>query len=508
MTTWQLTKKLLGGSGFYWRPFLAWTMMFIAIGAGYSLWQGQSQSQASTLFSNSDNNGYIDQVNLDVVVKPNGQVLANGKDVSQTLKVLPGYDEISIVAINKPNEPIGNFTAQIHLPQAVDPSQLKTIMYAVHGVDSYSSQVVDGQTLLYTAQNIAMGATVTVVADFPQNAVTLPIAKQLYFNLSQVSVKYYLIIAFCLPIITLLIMFFMVIRRRQDRFFYLSSKIINRPPNATAPAVVGALLDGHVGSREIAATLIDLACRGYLFITHHADNSFSFGKRKTLALEKLPELHEYERILLTKIFEPEQYKSTNRDVEARVGRHIFSRKIAEVYLNIYNEATNLGYFAKNPVKVHLWWRYTGVMAFFLGIAGFFYTAFYAPDPKYVLFFWVGQMAAAIVIIVLSGMMPARSVTGTANLRQWLQFRQYLNLNRDIEGGSGLVDLFTRYLPYALVLGIEADWTKRFRDQTFAKPDWYESDEPALSIEYFAGQLFPLVGYIGDILDRSHEPTVE
>jgi hypothetical protein len=315
-------------------------------------------------------------------------------------------------------------------------------------------------------------------------------------------------VATLLPIITLIILFSMVIRRRQDQIFYTSRKVINRLPNQTSPAVIGALMDGKVGSREIAATIIDLASRGYLFINRHNDGTFSFGKRKSLNLESLPELHEFERILLSKIFEPNQYKSTGEDVQMRIGRHIFSKKIAQVYLNIYNEAIKLGYFAQNPVKVHLRWRYAGIGLFFLGLAGFLHAAIFILDSKFILLLWVGAMIASTVIIWLSGLMPVRSVTGTTVLRQWLQLKQYLKMSRRIDGGASIMDQFNTMLPYAIVFGVEVEWTKRFLEENFTKPEWYESEEAVVTLEAFVGGLFPIINYVGDSLDKSHEPTVE
>ncbi len=225
-------------------------------------------------------------------------------------------------------------------------------------------------------------------------------------------------------------------------------------------------------------------------------------------MENSPELKKFEKILLSKIFEPNHYKSTNEDVEMRVGRHIFSRKIADVYLNIYNEAMDLGYFIKNPVLVHLRWKYTGIALFFAGLLGFTLTAIFAPDPKFTLFFWAGEMAAAAVIVQLSGLMPVRSVVGTTTLRKWLEFRRYLCHNRPIQHSPTAGDEFNRLLPYAVVFGVETEWTRRFYDEYYSKPNWYEGDDMVMTLEAFVAGFFPIIDYIGESLAKSHEPTVE
>jgi hypothetical protein len=510
MTTWEVLQRLMLGANIYWRKFFIFLILVVTVSSGYLLWNHQKRTLASSAVANptSSNEGYVDNETLDVVVSDNGQVLTPTKNISDSLKILPGKYEISIIALDSPGVEIGDFKAEIHLPASATQSQISQRVYAVHGVGSNQAYLSDPQTLVYEASDIDTGATLTLVADLPLNILNPPLTKKVGYFLSQIPAQTYAVMAIILPIITYIILILMVVRRRQDQFFYTSKKIISLPPSNSPPAVVGALMDGRVGSREIAATLIDLATRGYLFINQHENGTFSFGKRKSLNLETLPELHEYERILLSKIFEPDQYKSTDEDVQARIGRHIFSKKIAQVYLNIYDEAIKLGYFVKNPVTIHLYWRYTGIVFLFMSFLGFGYTAIWGADPKYLLFSWASQMVAAAVIIKISDMMPVRSVVGTTTLRQWLQFKKYLELDQSIEGGAVLSETFNKMLPYAIVFGIEAEWTKRFMNENYTKPDWYESDLPVITLENFVGELFPIISYVGDSLDKSHEPTVE
>ena len=515
MTTWEIIQRLLGGASFYWRKFFVFLLLCSVLTGGYWLWHGQSKTSAAYQFADLGDVGVVDQQTLDVVVTPNGHVLTQKKNLTGSLKILqdaysgaPYAYEISFLALDSPGFFLDNFKVIIHLPEDVTPDQVAQRVYAVHGIESHREYMQDTQTMVYEASNIDAGASYTVVADLPKNILEPTPDKKFVYTLAQIPAKTYLAIAIILPLLTMIVLTVMIIRRRQDQIFYLSDKIINHPPNDVPPAIVGALMDGRVGAREIAATLIDLAQRGYLYINYHYDGTYSFGKRKSLNLEFMPELSEYERILLSKIFLPEQYKSTGDDVQMRIGRHIFSKKIAQVYLNIYNEATKRGYFIQNPMIIHLYWRYTGIVAFFFSLIGFFYTAFWGPDPKYTLFLWIGQMAASTVIIWLSGFMPVRSVTGTTVLRQWLQFKHYLTLSRRIEGGATIQDQFNKMLPYAIVFGVEPEWTRRFMSETFYKPDWYESDKQVITLEAFVEELFPMINYVGESLDKSHEPTVE
>lgn len=508
MNNWQLLKAIFHGIDFYWKKLLVTSAVIIVVAAGIVLWQRQSISSASFEFSNQPNYGTLGSQTMSIKVTSDGQVIVDGKNNPQALKIFPNYYEIRVLAFDNPGLYIDSFKAEMSLPQPAAANQVEQLTYAVHGVGSYENNQPDNQTLVYTATGISSESTLTLVAHLPKNMLTPPLSKRILYTISSVSAKSYLILAFILPLVTFMVTLFMLVKRRKDQIISLNVDPINGPPDDLPPAVAGVLIDGQVGAREIAATLIDLANRGYIYINQRNDYYFSFGKRKGMAIEEMAGLRPFEQILLTKIFEPGNFRSTKDDVEMRIGRHIFSRKIAHVFLEIYDEATRAGYFVTNPAAIHRRWRYAGIALFFLGILGFFQSAFYAPDPKFTLFFWVGEMAAASVIVNISALMPARSARGSQALTAWMGFRKYLKLKRRIEPGAVLVDKFNKYLPYAIVFGVEAEWARRFMDTSFAKPEWYESIDYITSLEKYVSNLYPLISFVGTILAKSHEPTVE
>lgn len=507
MTTWEVIKTLAKGANIYWRKLFAFLGIALVLGGGFYLVYSYNQIQASVNFANQTQDYAAGRVQLTIDVTKDGKITINGRNGSKYLNILPDSYEISILAVDQPNTYLSSFQAIMNLPDTVTEDQVERIVYAVHGVSSYKTYMAGPRTIIYTAESIPPQASLTIVARLPKNIMTPPLGKLITYQLSLVSVKIYLILAIAMPILTLILLLMMIIRRQQDKIFSNTTKISNLPPSKLPPPVAGVLIDGHLGHREIAATLIDLARRGYLYVNRKGTD-FSFGKRKTLALEEMQELRPYERILLSKIFEPGEYKSTREDVDMRIGRHIFSHKIAQVYLEIYNESMRSGFFVKNPAGVHRKWRFAGIGLFFLSVLGFARAAAMDPDPKFTLFFWVGAMAMSAVIIKLSGLMPIRSVTGTVALRGWLQFIRYLKLEQTIEPVANVMDRFNEYLAYAVVFGVESDWAKRFMRTTFTKPDWYESDEEIITLEAFIAGLFPIVDYVGEELHRSHEPTVE
>ena len=503
----ELIKAILKGVSFRWKNFLVFSLFIVVSSGVLYFWRLSDTSQASFSFSDVAQYQSISNKTVDIVIKQNGQVLVDGKNMPSAFKIYSDHDEVRIMLVDNPGVFIQNFTATVHLPQAIKKNEIEQTTYAIHGVGSYKNYLLNDSTLIYEASNIASTSTITILTKLPKGLVDPPLSKVILYYISAISAQSYLILAIILPLATLIVTLFMVIKRRKDQIILLNVAPIAQVPALVPPAVVGVLIDGRVGSREIAATLIDLAQRGYIYIIRKG-NSFTFGKRKSVPFEDLPELKPYEKILLSKIFTPNDYRSTKADVEMRVGHHIFSRKMAQVFLGIYNEATFAGYFIQNPARVHARWKYIGIAFFFLSILGFIQSAFYAPDPKFTLFFWVGGMAAAWVIIKISGLMPARSDMGSRALTPWMAFRKYLKLSRPIPRGATSQDIFNRCLAYAVVFGVEDAWAKRFMQERFTKPAWYESAEATITLDEFIGGLFPLIAFAGDLLAGSHEPTVE
>jgi uncharacterized membrane protein len=85
--------------------------------------------------------------------------------------------------------------------------------------------------------------------------------------------------------------------------------------------------------------------------------------------------------------------------------------------------------------------------------------------------------AGLLLIVGARWMPRRTATGTGLLRQVRGFRTVIataetNLARFAEKEN----LFTRYLPYAIVFGLTEKWARAFEDLGEPPPDttWYVS----------------------------------
>ncbi len=507
MSTWEVIKALFREIGFYRKK-----AFFFVILAGVAVlvflgWQIFGRPLAAVEFKDLPFNSVINQRTMNIEVSKTGTVTIDGEKKNHALRFYEQYDELRILVFDSTGEYISAFQGIVHLPSPVKSEEVRQIVYAVHGIGSTRIYLSDPQTLVYEATDISPQATLTIVADLPKGLIQPNFWQVLEFSITNLPVKIWLYIAIVLPGVTLVLMLFMILKRRRAQMIPIRGQL-GGPPDTIAPAIPGVLIDGVVGAREIAATLIDLARRGFIYIINKGNGQFSFGIRRGTDFGSMKGLSDFEKELLGKVFLPRSIKSSVADVEMRIGRHIFSRKIAKFYLGVYNEATKRGYFVQNPAKVHLAWKYAGVVLFFLSFAGFMLGAIFGADPKYGLFFWAGGMVAAAVIVRLAPFMPARTNLGNQELQEWLEFREYLTDKKPAPGVQALQGKFEEYLPYSMVLGAEVDWAKRFGQERFSPPDWYSSNENVVTLDSFARELFPLIGYVAENLARSHEPTVE
>jgi uncharacterized membrane protein len=298
----------------------------------------------------------------------------------------------------------------------------------------------------------------------------------------------------------IVIMIWVIAKQLASDKVEIPDKEIDCPPMALPPAIVGALYHQKVTSREIAATLIDLAIRGNIYIMDR-ERDFAFAKNN---FDK--RLISYEKILLSKIFS-EHVFSNKEDIEKRINDHLYSKKISLFTSGVYNLSTRLGYFKTNPQNIHSKYRLVCLLILFVSLGGFL-VSFGFTDYPYLSFIWIGLMITALVIASLAQKIPMRAPMGREALSNWLAFRKFLTSKDRIPFSLNNVESFEKYLPYAMVLDCEVAWAKRFSEESFAIPRWFISSKDGFSLQDFCLSLFPIVSYISRSLASVREPGFE
>lgn len=434
--------------------------------------------------------------NWTVEILENGKVLVNGKE-SET-KIDLENKELRLKILDNPGEYLSEVTILLISPKD-NAKDFAPQLVTEHGVLRESVSFKNSRTVIYEADSVSPYATVTIVAKIPEGTIYLsPLLKWKEKN-SNLTDSIWLISAIVLPILTLIGMFFFLIYQHKRQKIDIPDQEITQPPMAIPPSIVGALYFQKIGSREIAATLIDLAQRGDIVIIDQ-ERGFSFGKGRFDH-----RLLGFEKILLSKIFEEGEISASEKDIERRVNKHLYSKKMSAVTLGVFALATRLGYFKVNPQRALLKYYLVAVLAFLIALSGFILSIFKFTEPPYAVFFWVGMMASALIISLAVRKLPVRTIIGQEVLSNWLAFRKFLSNPEVFPFSETNQEVFQKYLPYAIVLNCEASWAKRFENHNFTVPGWFFSYRTGLGLEDFCLSLFPIVSYIGQSLTAIREP---
>jgi hypothetical protein len=263
------------------------------------------------------------------------------------------------------------------------------------------------------------------------------------------------------------------------------------PPEGVQPGLVGTVIDETANTVDVAATLVDLAVRGHLRIEQIGGGGLVHRKDWRLTrTEPTPEqaripLRIYEAELLAGVFSDGRQVVDLSDLKNR-----FKPTLTKVQAQMYDEVVQRGWFRRSPQAQRGTWQGLG---FFIVAAGFV-SLFWLHEPlsriasgaglpfspSYALS--VGAIVAGVITMVLGRRMAARTAEGSAVLAQSKGFKQYL-----VTAEAGQIrweeaqDVFSRYLPYAIVFGVASQWAATFQQVAAAAaaaghplvmPVWY------------------------------------
>ena len=260
------------------------------------------------------------------------------------------------------------------------------------------------------------------------------------------------------------------------------------PPDGLSPAEAGTLVDENAAMRDITATIVDLAVRGYIVI-EEKEKSEMLGllhnKDYVFHLKKGPgewtDLKTHERQLLGGIFG----YGGQADVELSSLQNQFYKNLPGIKDSIFDALMKHGYFLHRPDYVrggYIGGGFTlAVLLIFLGSAMSRSTGI-APVP-----FFVAAILSGIIIAGFGWFMPARTAGGVKALAGVLGFEDFLS---HVEGArldriDQTPETFEKFLPYAMALGVEKKWVGAFQNIYTEPPSWYQGG-------FYNGGFYPIM----------------
>lgn len=248
-----------------------------------------------------------------------------------------------------------------------------------------------------------------------------------------------------------------------------------KPPEGLTPAEIGTLIDNSPDMRDITASIVDLAVRGFLKIEEREQTGLlSMLKGNTYSFELIKgsdqwsELQSHERTLMSGLFDGGATKRVDLDdLENEFYQHVGGIKNG-----IYSRLLTLGFYHHRPDKVI--GAYVGggiaVAVFMVLGLGFFGDALSISTGAGV----AAALLSALPVIGFGIVMPARTVRGARALEHVLGFQEFLD-RVESDHFRRMIDspeMFERFLPHAMALQVEKKWARAFEDLYKEPPDWY------------------------------------
>jgi hypothetical protein len=365
---------------------------------------------------------------------------------------------------------IESASAHIELPEGV--TGLHAIAYTgVYGSRAQDAQVtVNGNKIdIQTNQALGFRQGLTAVVGFDKGFVHPPSpATKVWFFLRSNWPLF-------LPIVAFFVMLWLWWTRGRDpRRNPIAVQY--DPPDKLTPGECGALVDDEVAMRDITATLVDLAVKGYLTIeqqqhggllhfAHHNDYIFHLKKPAS----EWTGLRPHEQLMMAGLFEG----GSTQDVSlANLQNHFYSY-LPGIRSAITDTLVSDGYYTHSPNSVR--GGYIGVGAI-LGVLGFVGAPYLAGVTNTSVLAWmIAGVAVGVIICTFGWFMPTHTETGERALEKVLGFEDFLGRveSDKIQRIEKTPEMFEKYLPYAMALRVDKKWVQAFSGIAMQPPQWYQ-----------------------------------
>ena len=278
------------------------------------------------------------------------------------------------------------------------------------------------------------------------------------------------------------------------------------PPEKIRPAQAGLLIDERADTKDVTATIVDLAVRGYLTITELPPTGIlGLGKKdwsltRTDGKAHSDGLQPYEFTIFDGLFGSATMDTTQRAVVSLIQRFSdqpdaaeatkakfeskatdvvtlselkqhFYTTLAKAQRELYADSVARKWFAADPQRVRQIYTVLGLGA--LVVAGFLTLGLGSSFGAGLI--GLGAAVPAVALLGVASRMPRKTRAGAELVRRTLGFRHYMEIaEKERQRFAERENIFSEYLPYAIVFGCVEKWANAFRDidAVAATSSWY------------------------------------
>ena len=278
-----------------------------------------------------------------------------------------------------------------------------------------------------------------------------------------------------IPIAAFVLMFYLWWTRGRDpRLHPIAAQY--EPPDQLTPGEVGTLVDNSADMRDITASIVDLAVRGYIVIEEHQkdrmlglmhDKDYNFIVQKNRT--EWSKLKPHEQTLLEGLFTT---GTVGESVSMSSLENHFYTNLPGIKSNIFSSLVADGYYKRSPDSVRSGYIAVGaILGLLLVFGGLKIASSLGMAP---LTFIVAGVISGAIICGFGWFMPAHTEQGARALEGVLGFEDFLvhvesdRFNRMIK----TPEMFEKFLPFAMALGVEKNWSRAFQGIMTQPPQWY------------------------------------
>jgi uncharacterized membrane protein YgcG len=330
------------------------------------------------------------------------------------------------------------------------------------------SETMDNGGIFTSRRILRPGEGFTIALGWDKGIVTAPSSWKRFLWAVDLKENW----VFLLPFGAFFYMFSRWYRLGRDPRVRESIQVMYAPPEYNGrpmiPAEIGTLVDEKMDPRDITSTIVGLAVKGYLVIEEKKKEGWIFDSAD---------------YFIRKVRDPD---SDLTDFEARLMKHLIPRGKSGIWVSqlknkfythlkqlketVFEELVKKKYFLKSPESVRNQYLLAGFLIMILGglLSGWVMPGSAGKG----IFAWI---LCGLTVIGFSRVMPVKTRGGASAYMDIMGFQEFLNrTEKDRIERMGDKNLFSKFLPYAIALGVADNWAKAFEGVYQEPPQWYVS----------------------------------
>lgn len=390
-------------------------------------------------------------------------------------------------------------SATVHLPKSFSKDELSAACFTgTYGSEAQNCKItaLDSQTLEFkTTQPLAAYENLTVVVGMPPGTIPPPspfkkIWKAFVENWG---------IPFAVLILTIMYLLWYT-HGRDDETVSNTVMPHYEPPKDILPTETGTIIDETLDPKDITATILDYAVKGFIKINELEEKGLLF-KSTDYELELLKPYittKEYENLILSAIFPTNQ---AGLKIKISTLTNKFYIHIPKIEKSVMNQLVKDDFFPHNPSSVRTTYGAVGGVIL-IGIIFFGEIVIEVTGMSIASLIGIG--ISGFIIILFGNKMPHKTKKGTETYYKLKGLYEYINTaekdRMKFQEKNNI--MFEKLLPYAMAFGLIDKWAKAFDGLIKNPPSWYHANRPwgtnGFTMVYFASRL----SSIGDKMSQN------